>query len=639
MSESELSTTFDTSTDASLTTITQRLRSEMTRLRQVLEHDLSVMATITVQVQDYLGQPFTTDVANVAQQDETAASPLAIRGTSAHITVWSLPQLRPAQPMGTLARQWAFRNREALWIVALLLLAALAHGINMMHFPYYEDDEGTYMSQAWAVLKLGRLASYTYWYDHAPAGWIQIAGWALFTGGFHTFGSIIASGRVLMLVLQVASSLLVYRIARSMSQGVVAPTIAVLAFALSPFGLHYHRRILLDNIATFWMLLSIVSLVRGRLTLTRVWFSGAAQAISILSKELTIFLVPAMAYLVFWRSHRVHRWFALVGWLAVVGSIFSLYFLMATLKGELFPTGSWLGGTAPHVSLVETLKWQTSRGKDGGLADLSSRFWWMVKEWAEDDPLVVIVGSACAILSVLAIYWNRLLGVMGLVSLSLWFFLGRGGEIIVFYLIPLLPLLAINLGLVTEIGATKFQRLVGRIPGLGGVRKWAIQPVAVGLCLMGTVAGYRSDRLGLGGDPFQFWSGTQAVAQQEAVEWIKANIKPSSNMIIDQYMWPDLHDIPNSTAVYQHADYYWKVEQDPEIREGVFRNDWHTVDYIVTTPQLLSDMQRENMILVADVLAHSTPIAHFDTGGWVVEVRQVQKGGEYGPQSSSTPGN
>jgi hypothetical protein len=387
------------------------------------------------------------------------------------------------------------------------------------------------------------------------------------------------------------------------------------------------------------MLLSIVFLVRSRLTLSRVWFSGAALAISILSKEVTVFLIPVMLYLVFWRAHRSNRWFATIGWLAVVSSLFSVYFLMATLKGELFPAGSWLGGTAPHVSLLETLKWQTSRGKDGGLTDLSSRFWLMVKEWQEDDPLLVVGGTICALLSVLAIRWKRLLGVMGLLTVSLWLFLGRGGEIIVFYLVPLLPLLAINLGLVIEIGVTKLQRWAGRMPALGGMLKRSIPPLAAGLCLIGTIAGFRSDRLGLGGNPFLFWSSTQAVAQEEAVEWIKANIDPKSKMIIDQYMWPDLHDIPNRTAGYQHAEYYWKVEQDPEIRDGVFGNDWHTVDYIVTTPQVLSDMQREKMTLVADALAHSTPVARFDTGGWTVEVRQVQNGGKHDLRAVRTPGN
>src|SRR5437899_7066958 len=70
---------------------------------------------------------------------------------------------------------WLIEHWEWLLIATILLFAALLHGINMFHFPYYEDDEGTYMSQAWAIVKEGQLTPYTYWYDHAPVGWIQIA--------------------------------------------------------------------------------------------------------------------------------------------------------------------------------------------------------------------------------------------------------------------------------------------------------------------------------------------------------------------------------------------------------------------------------------------------------------------------------
>src|SRR5260221_3594573 len=79
-------------------------------------------------------------------------------------------------------------------IVALLLLSGIAHTYNMFHFPYYENDEGTYMSQAWSLLKLGQVEPYTYWYDHAPAGWIFIALWTLLSGGFFTFGASVNSG-------------------------------------------------------------------------------------------------------------------------------------------------------------------------------------------------------------------------------------------------------------------------------------------------------------------------------------------------------------------------------------------------------------------------------------------------------------
>jgi hypothetical protein len=223
----------DRKADESLIIITQRVRAEMARMRQALDHDLSVLATMTEQVQDYLGQRFTLAKRHGEQQDKPVTGLLALTSSRAHMTVAPLAQPRAAQPITTLVRQWVFRHREAIWIVALLLIAALAHGFNMFLFPYYEDDEGTYMSQAWAVVKLGRLAPYTYWYDHAPIGWIQIAGWTLLTG-VHTFGTTIASGRVFMLLIQVGSTFLLYCIAHTTSRSILVATLAALLWLRYP---------------------------------------------------------------------------------------------------------------------------------------------------------------------------------------------------------------------------------------------------------------------------------------------------------------------------------------------------------------------------------------------------------------------
>src|SRR5690349_21345810 len=79
---------------------------------------------------------------------------------------------------------------RALWgepalLLALLLIAFVAHAFNMFNFPAftYNGDEGIYTGQALAVLRDGQLASYTYWYDHAPAGWILLAAWMVVSGG------------------------------------------------------------------------------------------------------------------------------------------------------------------------------------------------------------------------------------------------------------------------------------------------------------------------------------------------------------------------------------------------------------------------------------------------------------------------
>ena len=61
----------------------------------------------------------------------------------------------------------------------LLMLTAAVRLINLMGSPARLDDEGTYMAQAYAVAKWGELAHYTYWYDHPPAGWLQLALWTV----------------------------------------------------------------------------------------------------------------------------------------------------------------------------------------------------------------------------------------------------------------------------------------------------------------------------------------------------------------------------------------------------------------------------------------------------------------------------
>jgi hypothetical protein len=45
----------------------------------------------------------------------------------------------------------------------------------------------------------------------------------------------------------------------------------------------------------------------------------------------------------------------------------------------------------------------------------------------------------------------------------------------------------------------------------------------------------------------------------------------------------------------------------------------------VTTPQMLTDMRMEHMILAETATYHSTLIAYCDTGGWRVEIRKVNK--------------
>src|SRR5918912_2404469 len=124
----------------------------------------------------------------------------------------------------------AGRRVNLLWshlaLGALVLVALLVHSYNMFGFPLYLGDEGIYMSQAYATLKLNALTPYAYWYDHAPAGWLLIAVWSFFTGSFHVFGMAINGGRVLMLLLHFLSLVMLFRRARRLTASTIVATIA-----------------------------------------------------------------------------------------------------------------------------------------------------------------------------------------------------------------------------------------------------------------------------------------------------------------------------------------------------------------------------------------------------------------------------
>lgn len=519
---------------------------------------------------------------------------------------------------------WVVVHREALILSGVLLVALTAQGINMFQFPYYENDEGTYLSQAWSIIHQGQLAPYTYWYDHAPFGWMQIALWYELTGGTSSFGYALFSGRILMLLLQAGSTTLVYLIGRRVTKNTALAVLAALLFALSPYGLYFHRRILLDNFATIWLLVAIALLiVPQRVKLQYIWLSGLAFALSVLSKESTAFVLPVLAYLAAQQAGAFQRMFAWMGWLAIALATISLYPLMAILKGEVFPTGTFLGGNSRHVSLLGTLSYQASRGKDGGVFDMHSSFWHEVSLWvgggsASGDPLLVIGGTACALISVALLPKYRVVGCMGLATLSMWVFLARGGETIEFYFIPLLPLLALNIAMVLGVIADWFGKLSWHVALRRG-----LAVLGSGLALSGLIWGSVTIAPHRGYDLTKIkllWQSPQAAAQLQALDWADHNIPAGSRIVMDDYMYTDLQDMHKQYVLY----WYWKVDLDPAIQETALHGDWNNVDYIITSPQLLLNTYDEPLPLVKRIFEHSHSLIVFNADQWDIDIRIVE---------------
>src|SRR5260370_2899450 len=113
------------------------------------------------------------------------------------------------------------------------------------------------MEQAWSVPREGRLEPYTYYYDHAPAGWLVISAWVTaLPHQFETFGNAINSGRVLMLIAHIASAFLLFQTTYRLSKSTAAATIATFFFNFSPLAVFYQREVLLDNLMAVLCLFS-----------------------------------------------------------------------------------------------------------------------------------------------------------------------------------------------------------------------------------------------------------------------------------------------------------------------------------------------------------------------------------------------
>lgn len=498
---------------------------------------------------------------------------------------------------------------EKFIIAGLLLLSAFVHGFNMFHFPYYENDEAVYISQAWAVTTDGDLAPYTYWYDHAPGGWFLIAAWAKLTGGYFTFGNSINTGRVLILVLHVLSTWLLYTIAKRLSGSRFAAVVAALIFSLSPLGIYFQRRVLLDNIMVFWCLLSIFFLLSKTYKLRYVFLSAVCFAFACVSKETAVFFLPAYVYLVWVTTRPGRRLVPLLSWLVLAGVIISIYPLYALLKGELFAYGSMLGGMHPHVSLIETLQFQGSRPGGSVFHPADSLFWQNMARWSENDFFIIFFGVVSIFVN--AWYWFRkraaLTGFSVLLSIFSFLFLMRGGVVIEFYVIPMIPILALSLGIAAE-HLVHYLRTV-RLP-LPYLKLAAI------VLLLGGYTIFAHDYQGL-----NLYTADQVAPQLAALEWIRTHAEPDDYIITDNYLWLDLNAPENpSGKVFQNAEWYWKTERDPEIKFDLLHNDPDRIDYLVVTPQVVIDTRTSDFKLMANTLEQSKIITAFDGSNWSVEI-------------------
>jgi 4-amino-4-deoxy-L-arabinose transferase-like glycosyltransferase len=539
------------------------------------------------------------------------------------------PQKKPAVSSST---RWSMLDR--ILLLASLLCGAISHGYHLFLYPLYITDEGIYMEQAWSVLREGQLSPYTYYYDHAPAGWLTIAAWvALLPRQFETFGNAINTGRALMLLVHLASVFLLFLIARRLSGSTIAAVVACFFFNLSPLADYYQRQVLLDNLMVFWLLLSLYLATSDDRRIMTPIYSGLALGVGVLTKENAIFFIPVIGYLLYSkvRQQRNYR-FVLSYWLFGAFAIISLYFLYANLKNELLPAHldfNLNNPPAEHVSLLYTI-WQQLHRSQGSILDRNSLFWtFSLGAWLPKDTFLLAGGMVATL-------FNLVLGlrdrkghrgelIASLLALGYAFYLMRGSVMLEFYVVPLVPFLALNIGLV----ASRILRLVPearRMPLLSGSARAAILAVCFAVLIL-PQGGYILVRDQYGKVvPHDLYKLPLTPLQDQQLAFIRQHISPNARIVMDDDLWVQLHDV---APYYLQAHSHWKASSDPAVRDTVFAKNWQNIDYIVMSNKMLTAMQQnntgggENYILTA--LQHAQPIWQLTRGDISLAIYQVQK--------------
>jgi hypothetical protein len=478
----------------------------------------------------------------------------------------------------------------------LLALTAMLRLINLTGSPARLDDEGTYAAQAYAVTQWGELAHYTYWYDHPPAGWLQLAAWTAITGP-GLGGNAVSAGRYLMVIVAVITAALLWCLARRTGLSRWAGVIAVAIYAVSPLSISLSRTVYLDNLAIAWLMAAVVLICSPRHRLSAMFGAATCFGVAVLTKETMLLFVPMVVWLVWTKTVPATRRYALAVFATVFALVVSTYVLMAVVRGELVPGPG-------HVSLWQGIKFQLWERADGGtITDPASLKRHTLTEWLRLDPALPILAVPIAVAGLLV---ERLrpfaVGLATLIAIIV-----RPGYLPVPLIISALPLTALLAAGTGEVAlrylrqsdpSKRLHRMRGPVLAAGTL----VISIAVSLWLPTYHAVLETD---------------DDASMQQAERWIAGNVPKGDRLIVDDAIWVDL-----IRQGRERRDVVWayKVDTDEQVRAWA-PNGWGNYDWIVSTASSRANVP--NAGVLTDAIAHAQPAATFGSGGTRVDVLRV----------------
>ncbi|WP_436319111.1 ArnT family glycosyltransferase [Streptomyces virginiae] len=538
----------------------------------------------------------------------TATAPGARRATAG-----GGPGGRPAPPGRPLVRFRSSRP-DLLLCGALLLVIVAVQGWNITHFPTLSDDEGTYLAQAWAVQQGEGLAHYTYWYDHPPLGWIQLAGLTYLPSLFVPDWMTVAPMRFSMLAVSGASAVLLYVLARRLWLPRWAAGLAMALFGLSPLSVVLQREIFLDNIAVMWVLLAFCLAASPNRHLWHHFASGLAAATAVLTKETMLVVLPALLVTMWRHSHRDTRKFAVTGAVTACALIGLSYPLYALLNGELLPG-------AGHVSLIDAITYQMGREGSGFILTPGSGANGVFRSWLYYDTVLPLGGLAGAVLLIVTVRRSvtaRALAGPALAAVILAVVAMRpSGYLPAMYVIQALPFLA----LVLAGGAASVTHAVLRRRGAGGEgrpRVWArrvlLGVLAVSAAVYVLPRWYEGDRTALTADA--------NAPYRQAAAWLGSEVADpaGTRVLLDDALWLDA--VHHGFEPGPGAIWFYKADLDPAVSRTL-PGGWRDIDFVVSSPTVRRDAV--DLPTVRAALEHSSVVAVFGSGEDRIEIRRTDR--------------
>ncbi|WP_327415995.1 phospholipid carrier-dependent glycosyltransferase [Streptomyces sp. NBC_01233] len=521
--------------------------------------------------------------------------------------------VRPAAPVRPLVRFRSSRP-DLLLCGALLLVILLVQGWNITGFPTLSDDEGTYLAQAWAVQQGDGLAHYTYWYDHPPLGWIQVAGLTYLPSLFVPDWMTVAPMRFSMLAVSAVSSVLMYVLARRLWLPRWAAGLAMALFGLSPLAVVLQREIFLDNLAVMWMLLAFCLAASPSRHLWHHFGSGLAAATAVLTKETMLVVLPALLVTMWRHSHRDTRKFAVTGAVTACALIGLSYPLYALLNSELLPGSG-------HVSLIDGITYQMSRPGSGFILDAGTGSNGVLRSWLYYDTVLPLGGLAGAVLLLATYRWSvtaRALAGPALAAVILAVVAMRpSGYLPAMYVIQALPFLALVLaGGAASITHAVLRRRRG--PGERRVQVWARWAVLGVLAASSAVyvlpRWYDGNRTALTVDA--------NAPYRQAAAWLGSEVEDPARtrVLLDDALWLDA--VHHGFEPGPGAIWFYKADLDPAVTKTLPRG-WQDIDYVVSSPTVRRDAV--DLPTVKAALEHSSVVAVFGSGEDRIEIRRTDR--------------